>query len=235
MLTATPGRLLDHIERGRVLLNDVKILNIDEADRMLDMGFIPDVERIVSLLPRIHQTLFFPATLDRGIRELADGFLINPKSITVAPPSSTAETVEQFLLVTEAWKKRAVLRTLIDREDVGNALIFCNRKRDVGIVHRSLVRHGYDAVVLHGDMLQPARTKTLTRFKAGDAPSWLQAMSQPAASTLPNSATCSTSTFRPTPRTTFTASAGPVAPVVQDARSPSRPTRTPGTCRQSAA
>ena len=169
VLIATPGRLLDHIERGRVLLNDVKILVIDEADRMLDMGFIPDVQRIVSLLPRIRQTLFFSATLDRGIRELADGFLINPKSITVAPPSSTAETVEQFLLVTEAWKKRAVLRTLIDREDVGNALIFCNRKRDVGIVHRSLVRHGYDAVVLHGDMPQPARTETLTRFKAGYA------------------------------------------------------------------
>ena len=169
VLIATPGRLLDHFERGKVILNDVKILVIDEADRMLDMGFIPDVERIVSLLPRIRQTLFFSATLDRGIGELAERFLINPKPITVAPPTSTAETVIQHLVTTEVWKKRAVLRTLIDQEAVSNALIFCNRKRDVGIVHRSLIRHGYDAVVLHGDMPQPARMETLARFKAGEA------------------------------------------------------------------
>jgi superfamily II DNA/RNA helicase len=169
VLIATPGRLLDHFGRGKVLLNDVKILVIDEADRMLDMGFIPDVEKIVSLLPRIRQTLFFSATLDRGIRKLADAFLINPKEITVAPPASTASTVVQHIVHTDARNKRDVLRSLIESEEVANALIFCNRKRDCGVVHRSLVRHGYDAVVLHGDMSQPARTETLAKFKAGEA------------------------------------------------------------------
>jgi superfamily II DNA/RNA helicase len=169
VLIATPGRLLDHFGRGKVLLNDVKILVIDEADRMLDMGFIPDVEKIVSLLPKIRQTLFFSATLDRGIRKLADAFLINPKEITVAPPASTADTVVQHIVHTDASNKRGVLRSLIESEEVANALIFCNRKRDCGVVHRSLVRHGYDAVVLHGDMSQPARTETLTKFKAGEA------------------------------------------------------------------
>ena len=169
VLIATPGRLLDHFERGKVLLNDVKILVIDEADRMLDMGFIPDVERIVGALPVLRQTLFFSATLDPGIRTLADAFLINPKEITVAPPATTAETVSQHIVYTDARRKRAVLRELIDRESVSNAVVFCNRKRDCGIVHRSLVRHGYDALVLHGDMSQGTRTETLARFKAGDA------------------------------------------------------------------
>jgi superfamily II DNA/RNA helicase len=169
VLIATPGRLLDHFERGKVLLNDVKILVIDEADRMLDMGFIPDVEKIVSKLPRIRQTLFFSATMDRGIRKLADAFLMNPKEISVAPPASTAETVVQHIAHTTIRDKRDALRSLIESEEVTNALIFCNRKRDCGIVHRSLVRHGYDAVVLHGDMSQPARTETLAKFKAGEA------------------------------------------------------------------
>jgi superfamily II DNA/RNA helicase len=169
VLIATPGRLLDHFERGKVLLNDVKILVIDEADRMLDMGFIPDVENIVAKLPRIRQTLFFSATMDKGIRKLADAFLMNPKEISVAPPASTADTVEQHIVHTTIREKRDVLRSLIESEEVANALIFCNRKRDCGVVHRSLVRHGYDAVVLHGDMSQPARTETLAKFKAGEA------------------------------------------------------------------
>lgn len=169
VLIATPGRLLDHFERGKVLLNDVKILVIDEADRMLDMGFIPDVEKIVGMLPKIRQTLFFSATMDRGIRKLADAFLMNPKEISVAPPASTADTVVQHIVHTDVKGKRDVLRSLIESEEVANALIFCNRKRDCGVVHRSLVRHGYDAVVLHGDMSQPARTETLAKFKAGEA------------------------------------------------------------------
>ena len=169
VLIATPGRLLDHLERGKVLLNDVKILVIDEADRMLDMGFIPDVKQIIGRLPRRRQTLFFSATLDRGIRKLAGDFLNEPLEVTVAPPSTMAATVVQHIVHTEARSKRAVLRALIDSEEVTNALIFCNRKRDCGIVHRSLVRHGYDAVVLHGDMSQPARTETLEKFKAGEA------------------------------------------------------------------
>ena len=174
VLIATPGRLLDVFDRGRLLLNDVRILVIDEADRMLDMGFIPDVERIVSLVSRNRQTMLFSATMPPAIRKLADAFLSNPKEITVAPPSTPAETVTQGLIVVAHGglgglkEKRAALRQLIDSEEVRNALIFCNRKRDVGVVHRSLVRNGYDAGLLHGDLAQSQRTDVLDRFKAGE-------------------------------------------------------------------
>jgi superfamily II DNA/RNA helicase len=168
VLIATPGRLLDLFERGRIILADTKILVIDEADRMLDMGFIPDVERIVSLLPKLRQTLFFSATMPPEIRRLADAFLSNPKEITVAPPASPAETVTQGLVVVETEEKRDMLRRLIRHEDVKNAIIFCNRKRDVDTLWKSLKRHGFDAVALHGDMPQSARTETLAKFKAGE-------------------------------------------------------------------
>jgi len=167
VLIATPGRLLDHFERGRVLLSDVKILVIDEADRMLDMGFIPDVERIVKLMPRIRQTLMFSATMPPVIRKLADQFLMNPKEISVAPPATAAETVKQYLIIVDAKEKRVALRTLLKQEEVRNALIFCNRKRDIGILHRSLRRHGFDAGALHGDMDQFSRMDTLEAFKNG--------------------------------------------------------------------
>jgi superfamily II DNA/RNA helicase len=165
VLIATPGRLLDLYERGKILMSDVKILVIDEADRMLDMGFIPDVERIVSLLPKIRQTLFFSATMPPEIRRLADAFLMNPKMISVAPPASPAALVEQSLVVVPVAEKRDVLRGLIKSEDVKNAIIFCNRKRDVDILYKSLKKHGFDAAALHGDMSQPARTETLERFR----------------------------------------------------------------------
>ncbi len=176
VLIATPGRLIDVFERGYLVLNDVKILVIDEADRMLDMGFIPDVERIVSLLSRMRQTLFFSATMPPEIRRLADAFLMNPREISVAKPSTPAETVQQGLLVVDATggdvgmqkAKRAALRALIDTYDVGNALVFCNRKRDVGVVQRSLKRHGYGAEMLHGDMPQSARSDVLARLRTGD-------------------------------------------------------------------
>jgi superfamily II DNA/RNA helicase len=168
VLIATPGRLLDHFERGRILLNDVKILVIDEADRMLDMGFIPDVEKIVSLLPPLRQTLFFSATMPPEIKRLADAFLQNPREITVARQSTTAETVEQALVVVDDLDKRAALRQLLRSEEIRNAIIFCNRKRDVDIVGKSLTKHGFNAGVLHGDMNQSARTEMLERFKAGD-------------------------------------------------------------------
>src|SRR5882762_9383607 len=124
VLIATPGRMLDLFERGKILLSDVRILVIDEADRMLDMGFIPDVERIVGLLPKTRQTLFFSATMPPEIRRLADAFLKNPKEITVSRSASPAATVTQFLAVIDPEEKREALRRLIESEDVKNALIF---------------------------------------------------------------------------------------------------------------
>jgi superfamily II DNA/RNA helicase len=168
VLIATPGRLLDHFERGRLLLTDVKMLVIDEADRMLDMGFIPDVERIVSLLPKSRQTLFFSATMPPEIRRLADAFLTNPREITVTRPASTADTVKQLLVIADDEAKREVLRRLIASEPVKNALVFCNRKRDVDILYKSLKRHGLNAGQLHGDMDQGTRTATLESFKRGE-------------------------------------------------------------------
>jgi len=168
VLIATPGRLLDHFERGGILLNDVKILVIDEADRMLDMGFIPDVERIVATLPKIRQTLFFSATMPPEIKRLADRFLSNPKEVTVSPPASASTTVVQGLVVVQEDQKRDALLALIKSQEVKNAIVFCNRKRDVATLHTTLKKHGINAGALHGDMSQPARTETLEKFKAGD-------------------------------------------------------------------
>jgi superfamily II DNA/RNA helicase len=169
VLIATPGRLLDLFDRGRLLLNDVKILVIDEADRMLDMGFIPDVEKIVSLLPKIRNTLMFSATMPKEIRRLSESFLMNPKEISVATPATTAATITQGLVTLKRGsaqkEKRAKLRELIKRDDAKNGIVFCNRKRDVSVVFRSMERHGYNVGQLHGDMAQPARMETLTRFK----------------------------------------------------------------------
>jgi superfamily II DNA/RNA helicase len=167
VLIATPGRLLDHVERGKVLLSDVRILVIDEADRMLDMGFMPDVERIVSLLPSNRQTLFYSATMPPEIRRLAKKFLSNPKEISVDPPATTAATVIQGYITVDPKDKRDVLLALLKQENVTNALIFCNRKRDIGVLHRSLKRNGFNVGELHGDMDQYQRSDTLENFKAG--------------------------------------------------------------------
>ena len=169
VLIATPGRLLDLFERGRILLNDCKLLVIDEADRMLDMGFIPDVERIVSLLPKIRQTLFFSATMDKEIKKLADKFLSNPKEIAASAPATAAKTIEQGLVMVKTLDKREALRRILRAKDVHNAFIFCNRKKDVDILYKSLEKHGFNAVAMHGDMPQSKRNEMLAKFKSGEA------------------------------------------------------------------
>jgi superfamily II DNA/RNA helicase len=168
VLIATPGRLLDLFERGRILLADCKVLVIDEADRMLDMGFIPDVERIVSLLPKLRQTMFFSATMAPEIKRLADAFLQNPREISVSAPASVATTIVAGLVWVQERDKREALRRLIREQDVQNALIFSNRKRDVDILYKSLTRHGFSVGALHGDLPQPVRFATLEKFKAGE-------------------------------------------------------------------
>ena len=167
VLIATPGRLLDLFERGSLLLNDVKFLVVDEADRMLDMGFIPDVEKIVGLLPKTRQTMMFSATLLPEIHRLAGKFILSPKEITETPPATTSETVKEYLVKVSPRDKNKALRFLLNHEKIENALIFCNRKKDVDLLNRSLRRHMFSSAPLHGDMAQSTREETLAAFKTG--------------------------------------------------------------------
>jgi len=177
VLIATPGRLLDHFERGKLMMTGIEILVVDEADRMLDMGFIPDIERIFKLTPFTRQTLFFSATMPPEITRLTEEFLHNPMRVEVAPPATTAEKVSQKVCCFRASRKdradkekREVLRRLIRAEGdaVKNAIIFCNRKRDVDVVYKSLRKHDFNVGALHGDLDQSVRMQVLDGFRAGD-------------------------------------------------------------------
>src|SRR6266513_2608165 len=171
VLIATPGRLLDHTERGGLLLTGVELLVIDEADRMLDMGFIHDIERICKLVPFTRQTLFFTATMPPEIRRITEQFLHNPVKVEVSRPATTVDAITQRLVKVgrEPHEKRDTLRRIIrSAENFKNAIVFCNRKREVAQLHRSLMRHGFRAAAIHGDLEQPARIAALDQFRRGD-------------------------------------------------------------------
>lgn len=168
VLIATPGRLMDLFERGRILMSGCELLVIDEADRMLDMGFIPDIEEICSKLPSTRQTMLFSATMPPPIKKLSDQFLSNPKYIEVSRPATANTSIDQSLINVAPKAKRKLLVDILDHEGVETAIIFCNRKTEVRDLCQSLRKDGFDAGQIHGDMDQSSRLAELDRFKSGE-------------------------------------------------------------------
>ena len=168
VLIATPGRLMDLMERGRILMSGCELLVIDEADRMLDMGFIPDIEQICSKLPESRQTMLFSATMPAPIKKLSDRFLKNPKSIEVSRPATANTSIEQSIINVAPQAKRKLLYDILDNEGVDTAIIFCNRKTEVRDLCQQLRKDGFDAGQIHGDMDQSSRLAELDRFKSGE-------------------------------------------------------------------
>ncbi len=168
VLIATPGRLMDLFERGRILMSGCELLVIDEADRMLDMGFIPDIEQICSKLPSTRQTMLFSATMPPPIKKLSDQFLNNPKSIEVSRPATANTSIEQSIINVAPKAKRKLLYGILDNEGVDTAIIFCNRKTEVRDLCENLRKDGFDAGQIHGDMDQSSRLAELDRFKSGE-------------------------------------------------------------------
>ena len=167
ILIATPGRLIDHINRGNILFNDLKILVIDEADRMLDMGFIPDIELISEKIPKIRQTLFFSATLSKEILKIGKKFVINPKLVEVSPPSSASISIDQRIVKCKSSVKLSVLEKVLVSLDINNTVVFCNRKKDIDILSRHLTNKNFQTISFHGDLVQTKRNEALNNFKNG--------------------------------------------------------------------
>lgn len=228
VLIATPGRLLDHFERGKLILSDVKVMVVDEADRMLDMGFIPDIEEIFKKTPFTRQTLFFSATMAPEIERITNTFLSSPAKVEVARAATTSETITQAAIFHKAARKdrlgsekRNLLRALIESEGEActNAIIFCNRKVDVDVVAKSLKKYKYNAEPIHGDLDQSHRTRTLDGFRDGSIRFLVASDVAARGLDIPNVSHVFNFDVPPIRRITYTGSGAPVVPGVWARRS----------------